>query len=184
MASGLLAGIEMSNSSFNDFIKKQAEVAPEEAGLSMEEELALWRTNLQNLSTLVHEALKDAVQEGSARIDVVPINLHEEQLGSYEAKQLKIAIGRHVITLTPVGTFLIGARGRVDMKGPFGMVKFVIVPPASTGVRVLLNPNKKDKVFVPPENWVWKIATPPPRISYQDLDIESFRSALVEVMGG
>ena len=166
---------------FNDFIKKKAEV-PEKTGLSLEDELKLWKVKLEELYDLMRESLAESVAEGSVQITMDEMQLHEEQLGSYTVRSAKITVGRHVVTLTPIGTFLIGARGRLDMKGPFGLVRLVIVPPNAERIRVYINQEPPE--LPAPETWVWKITTPPPRISYKDLTSDSFRSALMEVLGG
>lgn len=166
---------------FNEFIKKKAEVPEKKKGLSLEEELRLWREKLDELYQLMRETLGDSVEEGSVVITMHDISLHEEQLGVYTVPAAKITIGNNVVTLTPIGTFLIGSRGRLDMKGPFGIVRLTIVPPNSTGIKVYINQPMPESPA--PETWVWKITTPPPRISYQDLSSDSFRSALMEVLG-
>lgn len=174
---------------FNDFIKKKAEI-PEKKGLSLDDELRIWREKLEELYKLMRETLSESIEAGSVVVSMHDMRLHEEQLGSYKVPAAKITIGRNVVTLTPIGTFLIGARGRLDMKGPFGLVRFVIVPPDSTGIRVHVYVDGegaglgKTEAVAPPETWVWKIATPPPRVSYKELSSETFQSALMEVLGG
>jgi len=41
------------------------------------------------------------------------VELDEEQIGSYQAPQMIVTIGRKAVRLEPVGTFIIGAKGRV-----------------------------------------------------------------------
>jgi hypothetical protein len=119
------------------------------------------------------------------------VTLTEEQLGSYPAKAGRIVIGNQVVELKPLGTFLIGARGRVDMVGPRGIARFVIVPPDAKGFTVRVSvvkpgerPTSPEKPTVPPSAWRWKLVTSPPRISYIELTQESFRDALVGVVDG
>src|SRR3546814_2714718 len=90
-----------------------------------------WLDKLAELYELVNKSLGDYVKSGDVSISRSPVTLHEEQLGSYQVDQLEILLGRQIVRLKPIGTFLIGARGRVDMVGPRGSVRFVIVPPAS-----------------------------------------------------
>ncbi|PWE13036.1 hypothetical protein [Alcaligenes faecalis] len=183
----------MSNK-FDTFIKSQSHNTSTESSthLTIEQEKELWINKLAELYSLVNKSLEDYVNSGDVRITRSPVTLHEEQIGSYRVDQLEILIGRQVVRLKPIGTFLIGARGRVDMVGPRGSVRFVIVPPASqkptieitiSTVGEVTKPKPEPK-HVPPEEWVWKISTLPPRIMYVDLNSESFQDALIGVVNG
>lgn len=179
---------------FDDFIKNQlkSSAAENAAQVTPEQEKELWLRKLAELHTLVTESLDAYVKRGDVAINRVPIGLHEEQLGSYTADQLDIVLGRQVVRLKPIGTYLIGARGRVDMVGPRGSARFVVVPPASekpnfsVTVSVAGENNKStpEPKRVPPEEWVWKIATLPPRVMYLELTPESFRETLIGVVNG
>ncbi|MCR5893351.1 MULTISPECIES: hypothetical protein [Burkholderia] len=177
--------------SFDSFIREQASSANKEEGkLDLEREKQTWLLKLDTLFDLVRRSLDAYLKDGTISFVPTEYNLHEELLGSYVAKGADLIVGRHLVKLKPVGTFLLGARGRVDMIGPRGIAKLVIVPPDSTQVKVTVTivepgqPRPESKPGVPPEQWVWKIATPPPRIIYTTLNEDSFRSALMGVMGG
>ena len=93
--------------------------------------------------------------------------------------------------MTPVGTFLIGAKGRVDVVGPAGRTRFVLVDSKASGptLKVTVNiggkPERPVVVSQPGKiNWVWKIATNPPTIQYIELTQESLFQALMEVANG
>lgn len=158
--------------------------------LDLEKEKLLWLDNIKKFYKLAKESLDKYIDNGTVTFRYIDRTLTEELLGTYPVQEVQITIGREVVKLCPIGTFLIGARGRIDMIGPKGKVRFTIVPPASTGPQVIVriddeleNEQSSDPV-VPPEMWVWKIATPPPRISYIDLTTETFQSALMEVING
>ncbi len=53
--------------------------------------------------------------------------INEEYLGSYETKKLILNFNSDTVIFTPVGRNIIGARGRIDMEGKAGKVKFVLV---------------------------------------------------------
>ncbi|MHA6909997.1 hypothetical protein ACQUJS_16445 [Ralstonia pseudosolanacearum] len=175
---------------FDDFIRKQVRSSIHEGKpLDLAKEKQTWLKKLDKLYELVHESLRDYIDDGSINIEVTDFSLYEQLLGNYTAKAARIMVGRQVVTLKPVGTFLVGARGRVDMTGPRGITKFVIVPPNAQRVRVTItevapgDQPKPAEPSAPPETWVWKISTPPPRINYTELNAESFRTALMGVMG-
>lgn len=96
----------------------------------------------------------------------------------------------HKVKLEPIGTNLIGAKGRVDLIGKNGTIRFVLVNKNSSGPKIKVNiwiegeePPKQEEVSKILE-WEWKISTPPPRIKYIEFNQETFLSALMEVVGG
>lgn len=179
---------------FDEFIKNQTKRTTTENAtrVTPEQEKKLWLSKLDELYTLVGKSLDAYVKSEDVVINRVQVDIHEEQLGTYKAYQLEILLGRQLVQLKPVGTFLIGARGRVDMIGPRGSVRFVIVPPAAKkpNIRVTVsiageeNEPLPEPKHVPIEEWVWKISTLPPQIMYLELTSESFRNALVGVVNG
>lgn len=179
---------------FDEFIKSQAQRTIEEnsAQITPEQGKEWWLNKLVELYALVNKSLEDYVKSGDVKITRFPVTLNEEQLGSYQSEQLEILLGRQVVRLKPVGTVLIGARGRVDMIGPRGSVRFVIVPRASEKPSLDVTASIAGQVIkpiddpkrVPAEEWGWKISTFPPRIRHLELNSQSFRDALMGVVNG
>ena len=129
------------------------------------------------------------MKEGPINYEYSEKRIIEPYIGEYEVRVLQIELGSHTIKLEPIGTNLIGAKGRVDLIGANGTVKFVLVDKTSSGPRI------KTKVSVNGEEspkeeeikdieWDWKIATHPPNIQYIDLEPDTFFDALMEVIGG
>ncbi|MDR2947026.1 MAG: hypothetical protein LBV79_09800 [Candidatus Adiutrix sp.] len=108
----------------------------------------------------------------------------EKLLGRYPAPQATIVFGgveNSQVTLDPIGTFIIKGRGRVDMIGPTGKtVKFVLVKKNDV-VRNFkietISPDKEGET-----EWVWKMASPPPDLSYLEFTESNFLEALMFVM--
>jgi hypothetical protein len=101
-----------------------------------------------------------------------------------------LKIGPQEITMTPVGTLLIGAKGRVDVVGPAGRARFVLVDREASGpkvkVTVSIGQSKARQVEPSPREteWAWKIATNPPTIQYIELTQDSLFQAILEVANG
>ena len=55
------------------------------------------------------------------------IVLQEENIGPYETKKMYIYAKGHKVVIEPKGTLIIGAKGRIDMIGPYGNVRFIYV---------------------------------------------------------
>lgn len=54
--------------------------------------------------------------------------INEDPIPPYLADEMHIMIKNREVVLDPIGTNLIGAKGRVDMKGNAGIAKFVSCP--------------------------------------------------------
>jgi hypothetical protein len=173
---------------FDEFIRKQNESSGVgDQGIDLATEKEMWLKKVEDLYSLVSESLEEYTSSQMAKIDFADISLTEELIGTYSLREAHISLGRQAVKLTPIGTFLVGARGRIDMKGPRGVARFLVVPPESREPRIRVTygdtPTPSDPI-APPETWIWKIATPPPRVTYIDLTKESFREALMGVVNG
>jgi hypothetical protein len=56
-----------------------------------------------------------------------PISISEEEYGHYNTDQLKITTkaGKHIADVTPIGASILGANGRIDIKGPHDKIILV-----------------------------------------------------------
>lgn len=121
------------------------------------------------------------------------LNINEEYIGSYVTKKLIAKFNNDTVTFTPVGRNIIGAKGRIDMDGKAGKVKFVLVeenvhsPQIITTITDGLAQKEITSKLEESENQeknIWKISTPPPKIKYLELTEDSFFDALMEVING
>ena len=115
--------------------------------------------------------------------------INEELIGEYKTSSMKIRFKGNEVILDPIGTNLIGAKGRIDMKGSAGIVKFVLVNKQSSAPMIkvtiqITGEPVEEEIENQKIEWDWKIATPPPRIKYIELDEESFFDSLMEVING
>lgn len=179
----------MIHTTFDEFIAEQT-TKSDEPEIDRDEELKEWEKQLDRFYQMVESFLYSYIKEGKVQCHYDKKQLHERLLGSYQAKSLVLEIGRNEIDFNPVGTFLIGAKGRVDMIGNYGTVKFVLVPRDSSGPKISVK-IWSEKEDPPPEEhvdpvaqWDWKIATRPPNIEYVELQEESFKDAIMEVLNG
>ena len=179
----------MTNQSFDDFVNQRSK-ASEKREFDWAAKLEDWKRYLSIFHEKVESFLKSYIESRKLTLTKRSIGLHEEYIGSYEVDALDVFLGDTKITLTPIGTNLIGAKGRVDMKGPRGTVKFVLVPKDSSSpkisiqVRIQGEDTPTQEETKPITDWEWKISTPPPRINYIELEEESFQTALMEVVNG
>jgi hypothetical protein len=177
---------------FDDFVSGHAARASEDEKLDLAAQKGLWLNKLGEFYKSVEHFLGTYIAAGSIKFEKFEVFLREDQLGEYQADAGRITVGDTIVKLQPIGTFLIGARGRIDMIGPRGTVKFLLVPPASRGLKIEIRttivgqPSESAPVIAtaPPSEWVWKIASPPPRLVYTELTAESFQGSLMSVVNG
>jgi len=180
----------MSKKDFDDFINKQVNEKHNEKPIEWDARRDEWLEYLSNFYQKIEVFLGDYKKDEKLDFKYIEKDIFEEYIGSYSAPVLNIQLGSHKIKLEPIGTNLIGAKGRVDLIGANGKVKFVLVNKNSLAPKIKVNvwiegekPPKEDDGLCE-NDWEWKIATPPPRIKYIDLEQDTFLGALMEVVGG
>lgn len=181
----------MGKKDFDEFIKKQRAKADEEVEINWDMKRDEWLTYLEKLYEKILAMLKKYTESGDLSVEYREKTINEELIGEYKAKAMALKFKGNEVTFDPIGTILIGAKGRVDLNGSAGTVKFVLVNKQSVGVREKITihisgePETEEKGQEAEKiEWDWKIATPPPRIEYVELNEESFFDALMEVING
>jgi hypothetical protein len=180
----------MSKKEFSEFLSRQSPLVMEdERPIDWAAEKNEWLQYLNDLYQMVENFLKEYVENKQIAIEYKNIELEEENIGRYTVKTMTLLFGANKITLTPIGTLLIGTKGRVDMTGPRGTVRLLLADKDSTGLRITVRAgNAPPAQEVPkPINWEWKIAVmnaPARMISYQKLTQETFFDAVMELSNG
>ena len=93
--------------------KRAQQEASEFAHIAVRRE---WISNCENLMSRITEWLQPLKAKNWLEIQSEDILLREDQLGDYETRSLRlIFLDSEILTFRPVGHFIIGARGRVDV---------------------------------------------------------------------
>jgi hypothetical protein len=186
-----MKGKHNGNTDFGAFVKRQQAASGEEERVDWAKERDDWLGQLRKLYDAIESFLAEYIKAGEIKINYRNIDLNEENIGSYRARQMILKIGRQEITMTPVGTLLIGAKGRVEVVGPAGRTRLVLVNSQASGPKIKVTVSIGGKpepsgVEAAPKKikWAWKIATSPPSIQYIELTQESLFQALMEVANG
>lgn len=180
----------MSKKEFDSFLK--TEERTKKPAIDWNIEKKKWLAYLDVLFSDVKKWLKEYVDTKQVNLEFKDLEIYEEPLGAYKVKSLKISIGDKIAQLTPIGTILLGTRGRVDLSGRSGTVKFILAGKNSTGpkieVKILASKEEKQDAknkkseLQPQIDWVWKITSNPPRIEYTELNQDTFLQCLLEVI--
>jgi hypothetical protein len=162
--------------SFHDFVKSHQETR----AANWAEERDEWLRNLSSLYEQVESFLKEYVSKGEIRLKYRPVTLDEEEIGPYKAKQMVIMIGRKKVELDPIGRFVIGANGRVDVVGTRSQAQLLLVDRSAKDTRSL----SRLPAAPLPSELAWKWVTQPPERKLVNLTKEMFHRLLMEVVNG
>lgn len=169
---------------FMEFVQAQTAVASEDTAgaMSIEQDKQRWLFHLDGLEKFVDDSLSAYAGTGIKRSTIM-VTVTEEQTGSYQAPQIEITVGPAVVKLKPIGTFLIGAWGRVDMEGPRGVCRLLLV---RRDAKNSLSAFSREPVPAPLAalDLVWKIMPTPPGMDYIQLTREIFLDMLIKVVRG
>ncbi len=179
----------MGKAKFEEFLSHQQETSTIET-VDWNQKKEEWMGYLSVLYEQIENWLDHYIKSGKIILKREPKLIQEERIGEYEVEKLLIKINGETVTLDPIGTNLIGTIGRVDMSGFAGTIRFILVDKNTTSPRmtVTIRDSSIQKVKENQEadqtEIVWKIATSPPHIHFEELNEESFFDALMEVING
>lgn len=181
----------MSKADFEKFVERQKQEEKELAAFDPEQEIKDWLEYLDNLYSDISMYMASYIEAESAVIDYRDIELNEEFSGPYKVRQMSLKIGNSTVAFKPLGTMLIGAKGRVDVQGPHGIARLVLiakkVASASQLFRVTVSTLDAPKAPEPPQEdvkkieWVWKIASPAPNMHFIELTQDTFFDMILSV---
>lgn len=180
----------MTKSDFDKFVARQQAKIGENEVFDPQLQLEEWEAALENLYEKISEYMNDYTKEEQAAITYRKVQLNEEFSGPYEAKEMLLKVGTSTITFTPIGTMLIGAKGRVDVTGTRGSARLVFmsrdIERASQMFKVTVEVVGQSSAAVDePQSvqvdWTWKLATPPPNLRFIELDQESFFDMMLSI---
>ena len=176
----------LKNKDFDEFVKRQQPLSEAEK-VDWNKRRDEWLGYLNALYSKIEAFLKEYVDNGSISLDYKAHRIIEENIGAYESRVMIIHIGRQEITLRPIGTFLIGSRGRVDVEGSAGRAKLALVDKNAASMRpkitILAPGDPPPPIEEAPKHieWTWKIVTSPPAVAFLELNKDSFFQLLMEV---
>jgi hypothetical protein len=183
----------MTKKDFEDFLNKVEQEKSETPTIDWNKEKDEWLAYLEKLYTIFEECLSEYSKKGIVAIEYQDIEIIEENIGTYQARSMIIKLGNEQIKLKPIGTNLIGAKGRVDITGRVGSVMLILVDSrmksASDHIKITVNigntPIKKEEPKAEqPIEWEWKFVSAPPTRKYQPVNEETIYSVIMEVSNG
>lgn len=179
---------------FDAFLKKEEEKKKPQINWDARKEE--WIGFIDKLYADIELWLNDYIITHQIKLEFNEFDIYEEAIGRYTVRELKIYIGSHTAKLTPIGTVLIGTRGRVDLTGKFGTIKFILADKDSTKPNISVNlvleseeeenryQEERKELAQKKVELVWKISSNPPSIRYTDLNEDTLYDSLIKVING
>ena len=139
--------------------QKKEEEAKEQP--EREVRMAKWLKSIDGFYKEIRKWLQPFLEQSLLKIHEIDINKSEEYVGDYQTKKLHIHIGNDIVSLTPVGTYIYGSLGRIDMRGP-----------------------KAEMIIVEPEWGKWEFVQRMPKRETWEVSNESFKTAIEFLIHG
>jgi hypothetical protein len=159
-------------------------------------ELDEWKQYLGILyNKITHDWLKDYITKDIVRVTFKDKRIYEEFSGEYEVPALYLSFSGKTISFDPIGTMLIGGKGRVDVSGKNGKVSFILVDKNLTGPNIQVKIFTSDKerkeyekmkkaVQLAEIEWEWKVLLNKNQMYYVELDEETFFDIILGLIDG
>ncbi|CAB5626194.1 Uncharacterised protein [Klebsiella pneumoniae] len=188
----------MNMKTLKDIIEKQKK-EEEEQKFDPAEQIEEYISLVEKLYTITLESIDELIKDGLIKQSRKKISINEESLGDYEIDSLILTINSSKIKFEPVGTMLIGSKGRVDVTGPFGKEKFILirkgVKSPSDLIKVRVNvvgaykpeKDKTDEDVKKPsiDDWEWKTMPSDSRwVKFDDVNSETITNIIMRMING
>ena len=177
----------MSKKDFEDLLIKH-ESKSEEKEIDWQKQKEEWLDYIRSFYSSVESWLNPFKKAGKLTFKYKKSQLTEDYIGTYDVDIMIVDFAGQKLRLEPIGTLLIGTKGRIDMEGTRGRVQFILADKDSKGMKVDVSisvdsePQKKEERQKVP-NWTWKIVLRESRkISYEEFNEENFFDALMEIV--
>lgn len=183
---------QVDKTDFDQFVAREQAAAAKSGTIDWDKQRDEWLDYLDALYAKIESFLSKYLSTGQIRAEYADLILNEENIGRYEARQMVLRIGRQQVDLVPIGTLLIGAKGRVDVVGPAGTAPLLLVdkrvpgPASLIHVQVGISGKPPEMPGKPEEEiqWEWRILTRPPERRFIELTQQSFFNLIMEVANG
>ncbi len=177
----------MSKKHFEDLLNKY-ESKYEKNEIDWEAKKDEWLGFVKQFYSSVESWLKLYKNDGKLSYEFKKTNITEDYIGTYDVDLMVVDFAGQQINMEPMGTLLIGTKGRIDMEGARGRVQFILADKDSKGMKtnvLIAGESVKTQGERKEPDWAWKIVLRESRkISYVEFNEENFFDALMEIVNG
>lgn len=179
----------MSKKDFEDLLKKH-ESKSEEKEIDWQSQKDEWLEFIDQFYKTIEQWLSPYREQGTVSYSYKELQLTEEYIGTYTVKVMIVDFAGQKLTFEPIGTLLIGTKGRIDMEGVKGRVQFILADKDSKGMKVSVSisidgEKQEEKKKQKTPDWTWKIVLRESRkVSFVEFNEGNFFDALMEIVNG
>jgi hypothetical protein len=183
----------MKSTDFEEFLKAKKQAQRAADAIDWESEKREWLNYLKKLYEAFQAALDKYRKKGEIAFEFPDIDISEEHIGTYKAPMMVIILASETISLRPMGTNVIAAKGKVVMEGIRSEVTLVLVdsdlkrPGDAISVTITVpgeSPRKKKVQPAKKVKWEWKFVIGPPYREFLPVTEETVLEMLMKVSGG
>ena len=185
----------MTNENLEKILQSKKEKKQAEGSIDWQARRDEWIQCVNNFYGQIKSWLNSYIKKDLIKIKTIKIEITEQYIGAYVIDQMIIEMPDEKVFFTPIGALIIGAHGRIDMQGNRSVARFLLVEKKSDQPHIEVkiysseDERKKDEEKTrqqvkTPVEYVWKFATPPPRIKYIELNEDLFSDLFSQVING
>ncbi|WP_336238360.1 hypothetical protein [Enterobacter chuandaensis] len=189
----------MSIKNLKDMITQQKKEEEKDQGdvFIPEQQIKEYIELVERLYKLTTDSIAELINEGLIQVQREKTRIYEESVGEYEIDSLFLSINSKKIKFIPAGTMLIGSKGRVDVFGPFGSEKFMLIRKGVKNPRDLINvtvsigsskENKEEKERpqrLTVDDWEWKTLPSDNRwVKFDDVTSDTITDLIMRMING
>ncbi len=173
----------MSKKDFEHLLSKH-ESKEKEDPINWEQQKQEWLSFINQFYTYLETWFEPYKTNGKLSYEYRPYSLTEENIGTYETRTMYVKFAGQDLKIEPIGTLLIGTKGRIDLEGARGRIQFILADRQSKEPNIRVSIGEPIKNDNPKKiDWTWKIALRDARkIAYEEFNEDNFFDALMEVV--
>lgn len=175
----------MSKQDFSAFLDKSDSEVVAEKKIDWEKEKETWLQFIEIFYENIQSWLESFVNGGRVKIDYTSKDITEEYIGTYSVRVMNLTFAGKKLRFVPIGTLLIGTKGRIDLESSNRSVSFILADKKSTGFKIEFLEGVAKKDEVKEIDWTWKIVNrDTPRMTFKDFTEDNFFDLLMELADG
>ena len=107
-----------------DFLRSRREQTPNPE-INWQAKKDVWIRSVNTLYELIQAMLRDSIASKDVMVRTFDVQITEDFIGTYAIPVLELSVGRERVEFRPKGLTIIGAAGRVDIRGESDTVTLV-----------------------------------------------------------
>ena len=176
----------MGKKEFEALLKKH-ENKPVEKEIDWDKQKEEWLAFVELFFTSIENWLSPYKEGGTVSYEYKKIDKNEDYIGHYTADKMLLTFAGQHLSIEPIGTLLIGTKGRIDMEGSKGLVKFILADKDHSSLRFKVQVTTGGKAQEGQQrgepNWTWKIAVKETRgFTLEEFTEENFFNAVMAIV--